>query len=290
MRFDNSFARLASALCLFFAAQSAIAQTVFINEIHYDNTGGDSGEAIEVAGPAGTDLAGWSVVLYNGSSTQLKEYGTIALSGVIPDLDSGFGVLSFARAGIQNGSPDGLALVDASDVLVPNQFLSYEGSFTPIDGPAAGLLSTDIGEAESGSAAVGSDSIEIANPAPSGVGHEELAVGRPRGVVVSPGESQSRQGPTRHVQSPDRLVRSVDADGFNSFDCRQLTRVASKACHRLHQRRGVTPPSSPNIQQWCPPATGQDQIRDTRERIRTVVVRIRNVIDAVFPRRATPPL
>src|SRR5690606_35449458 len=38
------------------SAQSATP--VFINEIHYDNTGTDAGEFVEVAGPAGTDLAG----------------------------------------------------------------------------------------------------------------------------------------------------------------------------------------------------------------------------------------
>ncbi len=42
-------------------AQVAVAD-VFINEFHYDNSGGDVGEAIEVAGNAGTDLSGWSVV------------------------------------------------------------------------------------------------------------------------------------------------------------------------------------------------------------------------------------
>ena len=41
--------------------------TVFISEIHYDNAGVDAGEAIEVFGPAGTDLTGWSIVLYNGA-------------------------------------------------------------------------------------------------------------------------------------------------------------------------------------------------------------------------------
>jgi hypothetical protein len=39
------------------------ATTVFINELYYDNDGTDSGEAIEIAGPAGTDLTGWTVVL-----------------------------------------------------------------------------------------------------------------------------------------------------------------------------------------------------------------------------------
>ena len=42
--------------------------TVFISEIHYDNVGADAGEAVEVFGPAGTDLTGWSIVLYNGAN------------------------------------------------------------------------------------------------------------------------------------------------------------------------------------------------------------------------------
>lgn len=146
----------AMAFLLIFLGWAGIAgaQTaVFINELHYDNSGADTGEGVEIAGPAGTDLSGWSVVLYNGSATQLKVYGTIALSGVIPDLSAGYGVLAFFKAGIQNGSPDGLALVDNSNTVI--QFLSYEGTFTPVDGPAAGMLSTDIGVSESGSTPVG---------------------------------------------------------------------------------------------------------------------------------------
>ena len=105
MRFNHSLAGRATALCLFFfAAQSAFAQSVFINEIHYDNAGSDVGEAIEIAGPAGTNLAGWSIALYNGSATQLNVYNTIALSGVIADQGDGFGTLSFLPSSIQNGS------------------------------------------------------------------------------------------------------------------------------------------------------------------------------------------
>ena len=40
----------------------------FINEIHYDNAGGDTGEFVEIAGAAGTDLTGWKIVLYNGAN------------------------------------------------------------------------------------------------------------------------------------------------------------------------------------------------------------------------------
>ena len=127
--------------------QVAHAASIFINEIHYDNNGGDTGEGVEIAGPAGTDLSGWSIVLYNGFKG--ASYGTIDLSGIIPDQQNGLGTLSFLKAGIQNGSPDGLALVDTMSNAV--QFLSYEGSFVAVGGPANGLTSTDIGVSESSS-------------------------------------------------------------------------------------------------------------------------------------------
>ena len=135
-----------------FAAIFGFSQTVFINEIHYDNTGGDIGEAIEVAGTAGTDLSGWSLVLYNGSNETV--YNTQSLNGIIPDQDGGYGTLSFAISGIQNGAPDGIALVDdAGDVI---QFLSYEGSFVAVGGAADGMTSEDIGILEASDSPVGS--------------------------------------------------------------------------------------------------------------------------------------
>ncbi len=136
-------------LSFLFSFRTASAQTaVFINEIHYDNTGADAGEAIEIAGPAGTDLTGWSIVLYNGSGGAV--YNTDALGGVIPNLCNGFGVIALngPANGIQNG-PDGIALVNSSSVVI--QFLSYEGSFAAVGGPANGMMSTDIGVAEAGS-------------------------------------------------------------------------------------------------------------------------------------------
>ena len=54
---------------------------------------------------------------------------------------------------IQNGSPDGLALVDATDMVI--QFLSYEGLFMALEGLAIGMTSIDIGVGESGTTAVG---------------------------------------------------------------------------------------------------------------------------------------
>jgi len=127
--------------------------SVFVNEIHYDNEGTDAGELVEVAGPAGTDLTGWTVVPYNGNggATYSPQGALAGTPG--DDTGSGFGFQSVTISGLQNGSPDGIALVDAEGDLV--QFLSYEGSFTGVGGPADGVTSTDIGVAEAGSSPLG---------------------------------------------------------------------------------------------------------------------------------------
>ena len=134
---------------------------VFINEIHYDNAGTDAGEAIEIAAAAGTDLTGWSIVLYNGGTDGANKaaatsYNTRALSGVVSGQDDGYGTISFTYPAnaIQNGPFDGLALVDPFGRVV--QFLSYEGQIIAANGPAAGLTSQDIGVSQSGSEALGS--------------------------------------------------------------------------------------------------------------------------------------
>lgn len=128
---------------------SASALPIWINEIHYDNIGGDTGEFVEIAGAASTDLTGYSLELYNGSNG--KKYGsTISILGSITDSGNGFGfrvfnIVDFGVSGIQNGSPDGVALTNGTDV----QFLSYEGVFTATSGFANGKTSTSIGVEES---------------------------------------------------------------------------------------------------------------------------------------------
>ena len=124
------------------------AANVFINEFHYDPAGTDAGEFIEIAGLAGTDLTGWSLALYNGNGGAV--YATLNLSGVLGNQANSFGFKSVAAPGIQNGAPDGIALVDNFGRVV--QFLSYEGPLTATTGPAAGMTSTDIGVEEANSA------------------------------------------------------------------------------------------------------------------------------------------
>ncbi len=127
----------------------------FINEIHYDNVGTDTGEFVEIAGVAGTDLTDYSLVLYNGANG--LQYGsTLNLLGTIDNEGSGFGAVSFSFPvnGLQNGAPDGLALTNTAGSTI-YQFLSYEGSFAAVDGFAIGLTSTDIGVSETASTPIG---------------------------------------------------------------------------------------------------------------------------------------
>lgn len=131
------------------------AARVWINEIHYDNSSIDTNEGVEIAGSAGASLAEYRLFLYNGVNGLL--YASHGLSGVIDHESNGRGALwiGLPRDGLQNGSPDGIVLAQlvegATNVL---QFISYEGVFTAVEGPAAGLESTDIGVAESSSSPV----------------------------------------------------------------------------------------------------------------------------------------
>ncbi|RYH01292.1 ExeM/NucH family extracellular endonuclease [Salipiger sp. IMCC34102] len=127
----------------------APAVTAYFNEIHYDNAGADEGEFVEIAGTAGADLTGWTVAFYNGSNGTV--YRTEALTALSGTDGTGYAVVT--GGSIQNGSPDGMALVDASGTVV--EFLSYEGTLTAVNGPATGLTSTDIGVEEGSDTPVG---------------------------------------------------------------------------------------------------------------------------------------
>ncbi|MCB0648970.1 MAG: hypothetical protein KDC49_20010, partial [Saprospiraceae bacterium] len=131
---------------------------LFSNELHYDNTGADANERIEIGGEAGTSMNGWSVVFYNGFDG--TSIATVNLTGNLPAAQctiSGvpisfrvIDVLSETTFSFQNGSPDGWALVNGTTVV---EFYSYEGTFTATNGPANGLQSTDIGVFEDGNGA-----------------------------------------------------------------------------------------------------------------------------------------
>lgn len=122
-----------------------------ITEIHYDNAGTDAGEAIEVTAAPGTDLTGWSVVLYNGT---VPTSGVVYSTKALPAANAqGVSVVTYPVDGIQNGGNDGVALVRPDGSVA--EFISYEGVLTASAGPAAGRTSTDIGVSESSTTPVG---------------------------------------------------------------------------------------------------------------------------------------
>lgn len=148
----------ASLSGLLLTAAGTASAAVFVNELHYDNAGEDANEAVEVVATAGEDLSGYSVVLYNGSNS--PGAATMYASNAVPtgaDVTCGgsarIAVVAYPVNGLQNGSSDGLALVDGGGQVV--QFISYEGAITAADGPAAGMASVNLPVSEASSAAVG---------------------------------------------------------------------------------------------------------------------------------------
>jgi 5'-nucleotidase len=122
---------------------SAATDVPFISEIHYDNTGTDSGEAVEIEAPVGYDLTGWQLYLYNGNNGAVYT-PTYTLSGAVPA--AGVVVQTYPANGVQNGAPDAIALVKPDGTVA--EFLSYEGVVTAVGGPANGQTSVDIGVSE----------------------------------------------------------------------------------------------------------------------------------------------
>ncbi len=137
---------------------SSNSSDAFINEIHYDNSGPDEGEFVEVAlGPDFPDPpANLSLLLYNGSNGRFYERISLDDFQEASPTSSGHRLFHREISGIQNGAPDGIALINGSNVL---QFLSYEGFFTATDGEAVGLTSIDIGQAQNASNAPGTGSL-----------------------------------------------------------------------------------------------------------------------------------
>ncbi len=164
----------------------------WINELHYDNEGADTGEFVEVIvrHPDMLDLADLSIVFYNGSDD-----GTYGSELMLTEFTTGenvgdYTVFSIDEDGIQNGSPDGLVLcyqgspVESGGVV---QFLSYEGTITATDGCAQGLTSTDIGVEEGSSTPVG-QSLQLTG---TGASYADFAWTGPS--VDSPGALNANQ-------------------------------------------------------------------------------------------------
>ncbi len=205
--------RLATAALLALLPVSALAD-VFVNELHYDNAGGDVGEAIEVVATAGESLAGYRIHLYNGSSPGAAvAYDNDALpGGAVVACDGGGQVrvatLQYPANGLQNGAPDGLALVDGNGAVV--QFLSYEGTLVAASGPAAGLSSTAIPVSEGAGTPVGT-SLQLAGQGDRAADFSWQASATQSFGRCNPGQGVPAPNP------PPRVTLTMPVDGASDF-------------------------------------------------------------------------
>lgn len=102
----------------------------------------------EVAVPAGTDVSGYSIAIYDAS-------GVLQSTIAFPSPDAtmqGRDIYSFDEntpGGVEYGASEAIALVDDTGTVV--QFVSFEGkTVSPTSGPAAGETSTSLGFLDSG--------------------------------------------------------------------------------------------------------------------------------------------
>ncbi|MBA3452203.1 MAG: lamin tail domain-containing protein, partial [Deltaproteobacteria bacterium] len=125
------------------------ATHLVINEVDYDQIGSDNAEFIEIYNPssAAVSLAGMQVILVNGSTGDIYDTidlgtGTLAGSSYLVIAGANVSVISPATKRdpgwltdkIQNGAPDGIALIDnVAHTLI--DALSYEGGVTMVDLP-----------------------------------------------------------------------------------------------------------------------------------------------------------
>lgn len=124
--------------------QMTVTRSLVINEVDYDNPGAtDTAEFVEIlnTAPTAANLAGLALVLVNGNDNNEYRRVDLGAAGTLPaggylvvhdgavSLPAGALSLNFANCTdtcIQNGAPDGVALIDtASHTLI--DALSYEG-------------------------------------------------------------------------------------------------------------------------------------------------------------------
>ena len=171
---------------------------VVISELFYDAVGGDADAFVELAGPAGADLGGFSLVGVNGNDG--KDYNAIALGGAIPA--SGLYVVANAaatawvadqaqllsgNADYQNG-PDSVQLLYGDTVVDAVGYGSFAtatfaGEGNPaVDVPAGKSLARTPGAADTDDNATDFAELDPTPGAPNAAANKA-----PKAVLACPG-------------------------------------------------------------------------------------------------------
>jgi len=125
----------------------------WINEFHYNDVGVDANEFIEIVvkNAGNYDLQDFSVLLYDGSTGKVYDQETLDNFNAGQTFASySLYALDFTNHSffnIENG-PDGIALAYQGNLIL---FISYQGSFTATDGPAAGTVAENLAPSETNS-------------------------------------------------------------------------------------------------------------------------------------------
>ncbi len=167
---------------------TAQAQNAWINEFHYDNDGADAGEFVEVViQDTTTNLpSDFQIDLYNGSGGASYDVINVDTDCTVGDNVADYVFFNCAALGLQNGAPDGVA-ISYQGTLISGQFLSYEGTFTATNGPANGVLSTDVGISEVSTTPIG-ESLQLTG---TGAGYDDFTWSGP--IAETPGAENTGQ-------------------------------------------------------------------------------------------------
>jgi hypothetical protein len=115
-------------------------------------------------------------------------------------------------SGIQNGDPDGFAVVNTTTSQVLH-FISYEGNFTATGGLAQGMTSTSIGVSQNGSEPVTTASLGFSG---SGAGAADFTWTKFNNIPHSPGQPNQGQTFASSFAPPQGL-------GFDNLEAVFLT-------------------------------------------------------------------
>jgi len=120
-----------------------------INEFHYDNSAADNNEFVEIVvrNAQDHDLSKLLCYLYNGFNGEYYASKKVSYFDEGSSLDN-MTFYTWYPSSIQNGSPDGIAIVYNDSVV---QCISYEGNFTASNGPCSGSDFHDIEVSETSS-------------------------------------------------------------------------------------------------------------------------------------------
>ena len=246
----SEFATVSASIAATPPAQASIVQSpigkLVINEVDYDQPAVDDlSEYIEIynRSPDTVPLDGLSVYLVNGNLMPAPGvYGTFVLTDAAASLPPG-GYLVIGAAGltvppstpfiafanpsgnIQNGAPDGIAIVDTAAIAVIDA-LSYEGSVTGADLPGfpgpVNLVEGAATPAVDGNAAPGSLS-----RIPNGTDNNNAASDFALTGCLTPGTGNQAASSGSHL-----VINEVDYDQIG-VDANSFIEIFNPSCNAI---------------------------------------------------------